>query len=289
MNIDWNAYRHFAQQHFPDLLQPRAIDSHKGSHGTAGIIGGNVGMSGAVIMTAKAALKLGAGKVKIGFVQEHLPMPILESQPEIMLYTAQELLQQQDISAWAIGCGMGTDANAFHILQTLSESHLQKPVVWDADALNLLSQYTKFHILLKPNHILTPHPTEAARLLQQKTAEIQAQRTLAALSLYQQYQCISVLKGHHTLVQITDTQYYLNESGNAGLATAGSGDVLAGIMVSLLAQGMDSAQAACAAVWLHGVAAEILALQQIGPIGMVATELIDAARLLRNQLLMADN
>lgn len=289
MNIDWNRYRIFAQQHFPDLLTPRAQESHKGTHGTVGIIGGNLGMSGSIIMAAKAALKLGAGKVKIGFVQNTLPMPVLESQPEIMLYTAPELLQQQDISAWVIGCGMGTDTNAVNILQTLSENHLQKPVVWDADALNLLTEHIKFHILLKPHHIITPHPTEAARLLHQKTATIQAQRTLAAFNLYQQYQCISVLKGHQTLVQITDTQYYLNESGNTGLATAGSGDVLAGMMVSLLAQGMDCAQAACAAVWLHGVAAEILALQQIGPIGMVATELIDAARLLRNQLLVTDN
>ncbi|QJQ52158.1 MULTISPECIES: NAD(P)H-hydrate dehydratase [Vitreoscilla] len=289
MNIPWHIYRSFAQQHFPDVLKPRAKDSHKGTHGTVGIIGGNVGMSGSVIMAAKAALKLGAGKVKIGFVQNSLPMPVLESQPEIMLYTAQQLLQQQDINAWLIGCGMGTDNNACHILQTLSEHQLHKPIVWDADALNLLAKYTKFHTLLNSNHIITPHPTEAARLLQQQTAEIQAQRTLAALNLYQQYHCISVLKGYQTLVQITDTQYYLNESGHAGLATAGSGDVLAGMMVSLLAQGMDCAQAACAAVWLHGVAAEILSLQQIGPIGMVATELIDAARQLRNQLLMTDN
>ena len=107
------------------------------------------------------------------------------------------------------------------------------------------------------------------------------------IQLSERYACISVLKGHHSLVKIPNQAVYENLSGNPGLATAGSGDILSGFMTSLLAQGINPAIAASAAVWIHGAAAEILALQNIGPIGMVATELVDAARLLRNQLTLA--
>ena len=158
-------------------------------------------------------------------------------------------------------------------------------VVWDADALNLFSLHPDLQTAIQKQHIITPHPTEAARLLQVSTAEIQANRHAAVAQLCERLGCISVLKGHHSLVQAaTAENAYVNLSGNAGLATAGSGDILSGFMTSLLAQGIQPAIAAPAAVWIHAAAAEVLALQSIGPIGMVATELIDAARLLRNQL-----
>ncbi|UOO88490.1 NAD(P)H-hydrate dehydratase [Vitreoscilla massiliensis] len=286
----WETYQHFARQHFPELCQQRPVDSHKGTFGTVAIIGGNIGMSGAVIMAARAALKLGAGKVKIGFAQDSLPLPVLENQPEIMLYTADALLQHQDISAWSIGCGLDTDTRALHTMHLARErfqtdTHAQ--VVWDADALNLFSLHEDLQAAIQSQHIITPHPTEAARLLHTTTASIQADRKTAVAQLQQRFGCISVLKGHHSLVQVAAQNAYVNLSGNAGLATAGSGDILSGFMTSLLAQGMDADIAAPAAVWLHAAAAEVLALQKIGPIGMVATELIDAARFLRNQLSVA--
>ena len=286
----WKPYQQFAQQHFPELCQQRPVNSHKGTFGTVAIIGSNTDMSGAVIMAARAALKMGAGKVKIGFAQDHLPLPVLETQPEIMLYTAQELLQHTDISAWSVGCGLDTNARSLQLMQQAQQrfqAETNSLVVWDADALNLFSLHPNLQAAIQKQHIITPHPTEAARLLKMSTAEIQANRHAAVVKLCERFTCISVLKGHHSLVKIPNQTVYENQTGNPGLATAGSGDILSGFMTSLLAQGIDPAIAASAAVWIHGAAAEILALQNIGPIGMVATELVDAARLLRNQLTLA--
>ena len=286
----WKPYQQFAQQHFPELCQQRPVNSHKGTFGTVAIIGGSTGMSGAAIMAAQAALKLGAGKVKIGFAQDSLPLPVLEAQPEIMLYTAQELLQHTDISAWSVGCGLDTNARSLQLMQQAQQrfqAEVNSLVVWDADALNLLSLHPNLQAAIQKQHIITPHPTEAARLLKMSTAEIQANRHAAVVKLCERFACISMLKGHLSLVKIPNQTVYENQTGNPGLATAGSGDILSGFMTSLLAQGINPAIAASAAVWLHGAAAEILALQNIGPIGMVATELVNAARLLRNQLTLA--
>ena len=286
----WKPYQQFAQQHFPELCQQRPVNSHKGTFGTVAIIGGSTGMSGAAIMAAQAALKLGAGKVKIGFAQDSLPLPVLEAQPEIMLYTAQELLQHTDISAWSVGCGLDTNARSLQLMQQAQQrfqAEVNSLVVWDADALNLLSLHPNLQAAIQKQHIITPHPTEAARLLKMSTAEIQANRHAAVVKLCERFACISMLKGHLSLVKIPNQTVYENQTGNPGLATAGSGDILSGFMTSLLAQGINPAIAASATVWLHGAAAEILALQNIGPIGMVATELVNAARLLRNQLTLA--
>ncbi len=283
----WKPYQQFAQQHFPELCQQRPVNSHKGTFGTVAIIGGHTGMSGAVIMAARAALKMGAGKVKIGFAQDRLPLPVLEAQPEIMLYTAQELLQHTDISTWSVGCGLDTHARSLQLMQQAQQrfqTEANSLVVWDADALNLFSQHPDLQAAIQIQHIITPHPTEAARLLNVSTTEIQADRHAAVAQLCERLGCISVLKGHHSLVQAPAENAYVNLSGNAGLATAGSGDILSGFMTSLLAQGIQPAIAAPAAVWIHAAADEVLALQNIGPVGMVATELIDAARLLRNEL-----
>ena len=286
----WKPYQQFAQQHFPELCQQRPVNSHKGTFGTVAIIGGSTGMSGAAIMAAQAALKLGAGKVKIGFAQDSLPLPVLEAQPEIMLYTAQEVLQHTDISAWSVGCGLDTNARSLQLMQQAQQrfqAEVNSLVVWDADALNLLSLHPNLQTAIRKQHIITPHPTEAARLLKMSTAEIQANRHAAVVKLCERFACISMLKGHLSLVKIPNQTVYENQTGNPGLATAGSGDILSGFMTSLLAQGINPAIAASATVWLHGAAAEILALQNIGPIGMVATELVNAARLLRNQLTLA--
>ena len=283
----WKPYQQFAQQHFPELCQQRPVNSHKGTFGTVAIIGGHTGMSGAVIMAARAALKMGAGKVKIGFAQDCLPLPVLETQPEIMLYTAQELLQHTDINAWSVGCGLDTHACSLQLMQQAQQrfqAEANSLVVWDADALNLFSQHPDLQAAIQKQHIITPHPTEAARLLNVSTTKMQADGHAAVAQLCERLGCISVLKGHHSLVQAPAENAYVNLSGNAGLATAGSGDILSGFMTSLLAQGIQPAIAAPAAVWIHAAAAEVLALQNIGPVGMVATELIDAARLLRNQL-----
>ena len=135
--------------------------------------------------------------------------------------------------------------------------------------------------------ILTPHPSEAARLLGYSTEEIQANREEAALELSEKYFSRIVLKGHQSVIAAPDEELIINQSGNPGLATAGSGDVLSGMIISLLAQGLAADEAVAGGVWLHGAAADLLALNQIGPIGLCSGEIAEAARFLRNLLVAA--
>ncbi|HFC1394169.1 TPA: NAD(P)H-hydrate dehydratase, partial [Neisseria gonorrhoeae] len=157
-------------------------------------------------------------------------------------------------------------------------------VVLDADALNILSTDAETRNLARgcKNLILTPHPAEAARLLGTTVAQVQADRTAAVRKIGAILGATVVLKGHKTLVAASDTEIYVNESGNAGLATAGSGDVLGGIIGSLLAQGVPVFEAACAGAWLHGAAADVIKESAGIAAGLSAGEIAPAARWLRN-------
>lgn len=271
---------------FPELLQARHPESHKGTHGTLAVIGGASGMSGAVVLAATAAIYQGCGKVWAGFCQPALPFPIMPERPEIMLATAADLAQRADISAWALGCGMGQSEQAAALLaQVLAKR--SEALLLDADALNLLAQSPALQQAAAQHGrlVLTPHPTEAARLLACHTEDIQSDRPAAAAELSRRFQAVAVLKGRHTLTTAPDGRLHTNPSGNAGLATAGSGDVLSGIIGSLLAQGLPPLAAARAGVWLHGAAADLLRDNGIGEVGMLAGELAPAARWLRNRLI----
>lgn len=270
---------------FPELLQARHPESHKGTHGTLAIIGGASGMSGAIVLAATAALYQGCGKVWAGFCQHTLPFAVMPERPEIMLATAADLAQRADISAWAVGCGMGQSEQAVALLTQVLAT--PQPLLLDADALNLLAQSPALQQTAAQHGrlILTPHPTEAARLLSCSTEDVQANRAEAAAELSRRFQAVAALKGHHTLIATPDGRLYTNLSGNPGLATAGSGDVLSGIIGSLLAQGLAPFAAAQAGVWLHGAAADLLRDNGIGEVGMLAGELAPAARWLRNRLI----
>ena len=178
------------------------------------------------------------------------------------------------------GAGM-SDASRQLLEQTTAAAiHTDAPLLLDADALNLLAVETMF---LPNNVVLTPHPLEAARLLGITVEEVQGNRYLAASNIAERYGSYVVLKGAKTVVCTPDGRIvYENDSGNPGLATAGSGDVLSGLMAALLAQHLPMQDAACAAVWMHGTAAELLAARGIGPIGLTAGEIADAVRELRN-------
>lgn len=268
---------------FPQLCRPRAADSHKGSHGTAALIGGSEGMAGAAVLAATAALKGGAGKVWLGFARHTVPLPYLPDRPEIMTAPADALLERTDLSVYAVGCGLGTAPHARSLLErtVACAAGRQKPLLLDADALNLLAAAP----LPLPGHtILTPHPLEAARLLGSSTAEVQANRRAAAVRLAERYGCHIVLKGQATLTATPQGRIQENDSGNPGLATAGSGDVLSGLIAALLAQNLPLHEAAAGGVWLHGAAADLLAARGTGPIGLAAGELPDAVREIRNLL-----
>ncbi|MFD4838068.1 NAD(P)H-hydrate dehydratase [Achromobacter sp. NPDC058515] len=267
----------------PALFAPRQPDTHKGSFGTVGVVGGGPGMTGAALLAARAALKTGAGKVLVGFAQEACPLACDPIQPELMLRDFRSLLgDDPGVTAWAAGCGIGTSALAANALSELFVLRREAPLVLDADGLNLLARGD-----IRPNWgagpvVLTPHPAEAGRLLGVSTAQVQGDRPGAAWQLAQRYKAWVVLKGAGTVVCAPDGGLQVNTSGNPGLATAGTGDVLAGMLASLIAQKLPLEQAVPGAVWLHGAAADALVARGIGPIGLTAGELADAARILRN-------
>ena len=271
---------------FPLAFKVRSEDTHKGIFGTLAVVGGATGMSGAPILAASAAMYLGCGKVWAGFNQETLPFAVIAGFPEIMLDTADSLAKRQDISAWVVGCGLGTGRAAVGTLAGILTEHADSQMLLDADALNILSVNAEIRSMARgcKNLILTPHPAEAARLLGTTAAQVQADRTAAVRKIGEIFGATVVLKGHKTLVAAPDTEIYVNHSGNAGLATAGSGDVLGGIVGSLLAQGLKPFEAACAGVWLHGAAADVIKESAGIKAGLLAGEIAPAARWLRNDI-----
>jgi hydroxyethylthiazole kinase-like uncharacterized protein yjeF len=267
---------------FAAQLKPRLKNSHKGSFGSAGILGGAPSMVGAVFLAGRAALKLGAGRVYAGLLDHQAP-GVDPLQPELMLRRPAALLQTP-LAALACGPGLGVSLEASELLETAIG--LDLPLVLDADALNLISSEGNLQVALASRSnpaILTPHPAEAARLLECSTAEVQADRFAAARQIAERYRCHVALKGCGTVVTAADGRWWINTTGNPGMATAGMGDVLSGIIVALLAQGWPGLPALLAAVHLHGAAADRLVANGSGPIGLTAHETIDAARNLLNE------
>lgn len=263
---------------FAAALPGRRHASHKGSFGTLAVIGGSIGMVGAPLLGARAALHLGAGRVHIGFLTDPAP-PFDPVHPELMLHPV-DRLELAEMSALVVGPGMGTGDDARGWLETALRAGA--PTVLDADALNLLAADAALAAIARAGtapRVLTPHPLEAARLMGATVAEIQRDRLAAARTLAAQWQAVVVLKGSGTVIAAPgEPAITLNPTGNAGLATAGTGDVLAGMIGALLAQGMAAEPAALAAVWLHGRAADRLVASGEGPAGLTAGELPRAAR-----------
>jgi hydroxyethylthiazole kinase-like uncharacterized protein yjeF len=269
----------------PELLQcvlPRPHNFHKGKAGSVGVLGGAHGMLGAAVLAGRAALKLGAGKVFLGLLADH-PPAVDYLQPELMLRTPRELLEAGMVTVFAAGPGMGTGKSAEQLLREVLDASV--PLVLDADALNVVAASKTLQTRLPKRSapcVLTPHPAEAARLLGCATAAVQADRVKAAIELAQRYRAIAVLKGNGSVIADPDGTWLINTSGNPGMASAGMGDVLTGMIASLLAQGAGARAATAAAVWLHGAAADALARNGAGPIGISAGELIAPARALLN-------
>lgn len=267
-----------------NIVKPiRKEGAHKGENGSVAIIGGSKGMVGAVLLAARAALLSGAGRVYASFLAEDAPKVDL-MHPEIMVRELEMVTSLAQLNCVVIGPGLGNSAEATAQL----DFWLRQPInlVIDADALNLISSDNVLSILLaqrKGASIITPHPGEAARLLQKTSKEIQENRLKSALILAQQYNTICVLKGKDTVIAHHE-QHYTNTTGNAGLASGGTGDVLSGIIGSLIAQGLDALEAAKTGVWLHGAAADSLVKNGLGPIGLTASEVALEARQLLNTL-----
>ncbi|MFM9912298.1 MAG: NAD(P)H-hydrate dehydratase [Methylophilaceae bacterium] len=256
----------------PYSLPTRKNNSHKGSNGSVAVIGGAAGMVGAAFLAAKAALLAGSGRVYCHLLAADAPLLDLDM-PEIMLRPAYMEAIAKDVNALVIGMGMGRSTQAIELLRNCLQH--PAPLVLDADALHLLDETM---LQKHGNAILTPHPGEAAALLHCDTAVIQADRIQAALKIASRYNAITVLKGAGSVIATPDGRWFINASGNPGLAAAGMGDVLAGVIGGLLAQGLSAEQAALSGVYLHGLAADKLGIK----VGLTASEIALEVRQLLN-------
>lgn len=239
---------------FPRVLRPRAKNSHKGDYGSVAVIGGTDGMIGASILAARAALISGAGRVTLECRAEHAPHVDMVY-PEIMFAT--KPVNLEDFDAIVLGCGLGTSAEAkARVIEALN---CQKPLILDADALNIIAADIKLQDMVLARRaptVLTPHPGEAARLLRRDTAGVTADRVAACRELAVQTGAIVVLKGAGTVISMRSSRTWINPTGSPMLATGGSGDVLAGMIGAMFAQGYDMVESVLAAVYFHGLSAE---------------------------------
>jgi NAD(P)H-hydrate epimerase len=268
-----------------EWLPPRPPDAHKGRFGHVLVVGGSVGLAGAPMMAAEAALRVGAGLCSVAVPQSiyaaaagtlreamvhplpHLPEGCLSAQS---IDAMEPLLERA--SVLAIGPGWSTLPPAREALRKLL-SIVQVPCVIDADALNCLALEPDLLPAEHPPLVLTPHPGEMARLMHTDTATVQANRLESALQASRRFGAVVALKGARTVVATPEGRIWVNPTGNAGMATGGSGDVLTGVIAGLLAQGLDAEHSAASGVYLHGLAGD-LAAQEVGMAGMIAGDII---------------
>lgn len=262
---------------FAEYLQPRPRDAHKGDFGHVLIVGGDAGYSGAVRLAAEAALRTGAGLVSVATHAVHAAV-LNSTCPEIMCHAVQKsadlvpLLQRASVVV--LGPGLGRSAWGKELFQLVLMQ--QQPLVIDADGLNQLAEVPQHNA----NWILTPHPGEAGRLLGVKTEQVQQDRLAAIGQLQQRYGGVVVLKGAGTLVLGPEGKTSMCAAGNPGMATAGMGDVLSGVIGSLTAQHLPLEIAATLGVELHASAGDLAAKE--GERGMIASDLMPFLRRLMN-------
>jgi NAD(P)H-hydrate epimerase len=268
----------------PDL-PPRPPEAHKGTFGHVLVIAGSRGMSGAATLAGRGALRGGAGLVSLAVPEGLLPI-VAAAEPSYLTLPLPEdaagkisaegsgalLARAGRMDAVAIGPGLG-QSKGLRQLTALLYTELWAPLVVDADALNLLSAGQEPFARHNGPRVLTPHPGEFARMTRSTTADIQSRRLEVAASFAAAHQVVLVLKGAGTI--ITDgSRYRVNTTGNSGMATGGSGDVLTGLITSLLGQGMDPFSAACLGVHVHGLAGDLAAAELTGR-GLIASDLPD--------------
>ncbi|MCK9443672.1 MAG: NAD(P)H-hydrate dehydratase [Tissierellaceae bacterium] len=268
------------------LLPKREQESHKGDFGRVAIIGGSKGMTGAPYLSSMAALRTGAGLVYtlvpavLDFIMsikltEAIIKPIedgdkghftRESLPQI-------LRSLEDMNVVAIGPGMGADKDRYLLVKELIQKY-KGPIVIDADGINCLS-YGPEVLMLNNQIVITPHAGEMARLLGKEAYEIEENRIYYSKYISNKYNIVVILKGHNTIVSSPKGEVFINKTGNSGMATAGSGDVLTGIVSSFIAQGLNPFEASKLAVYCHGLAGDMVKLNK-GEHGLIATDIVES-------------
>ncbi|WP_408955557.1 NAD(P)H-hydrate dehydratase [Natroniella sp. ANB-PHB2] len=266
-------------------LAVRKQNTHKGNYGRLLVVAGSQGMTGAAMLTAQASLKVGAGLVTVGApsslnpilesrLVEAMTYPLAETEQAILALKAEQQIEEllSDKDLLAIGPGLGQGEQLTTLIHNLLKS-VDIPLVIDADGLNAIQD---LELLAKREAltILTPHPGELARMLDLTVGQIEEDRIGLARKLARQYQVLLVLKGAQTVVATPTGQVYVNLTGNAGLATGGSGDFLTGMIAGLAVQGLEEVTATIIAVYLHGLAAD-LAKDKLTEYSLVPTDLLD--------------
>ena len=250
------------------IIEKREKEIHKGDCGRILIVAGSHGMAGAAILAATAALRTGSGLVQVAIPKELFPI-VQVGIPEATCLERD--LRKIDLSLYdaiAVGPGLGQSDESIDTVKYLFENYDGKMVL-DADGLNILAYNNLFDLIKdKENIVITPHMGEARRLI----GHLKEERKETAIELYRKTKAITVLKGHATVVATDNEKTYINTTGNPGMATAGSGDVLTGIITSLLGQGKSAKEAALAGVFVHGLAGD-LAAETVGEYGLIAGDI----------------
>lgn len=255
------------------FIKKRNKDIHKGNCGKILIIAGSKGMTGAAVLCARAALRSGAGLVRVSIPEELFPIIQIGVPEATCIARERSLNELMQYDAVAIGPGLGDDEQDGLLVKRILELY-DKPIVIDADGLNLLSSDLALMKNSKAKIIITPHPGEAARLLKVKVSDINKDRLRSATELATATGAVTVLKGAGSVVATPEEITYINTTGNPGMATGGSGDVLTGLITALLGQGLDRVAAATAGVYLHGLAGDLKA-NQIGEYGLIASDIAE--------------
>ena len=266
------------------MIPRRPLDAHKGQSGHVLIVAGSRGMSGAAVLTARGALRAGAGLVTVAIAASEQPV-VTHQIPEALtlllpdspagvitdgaLAVLVNYLEERAISALAVGPGLSVGSGVAHVVRGILKDW-EQPLVLDADGLNNINVADLGGDY--PRLIITPHPGELAHLLKIERDAVKRDRVRVAENTAQDHQLVCVLKGRHTV--ITDGKHTcLNPTGNPAMATGGMGDVLTGMIASFLAQGLGALEAACAGVYLHGLAGD---LDRISDRGLLASDVADA-------------
>jgi len=267
-------------------IEPREADSHKGTYGRVLVVAGSQTMNGAAYLSCMGAARAGAGLVVLGapsysarILAAQLPCCLVQPCPQTENGAFSEasgkilLAASQRAEVTAIGPGLSRDEQTKRMLISLLQQ-IETPIVLDADGLNAVAEDLYAIDGRDKRIVVTPHPREMARLMGVRSAvEVQQNRVKSAMVFAERYDTITVLKGHETIVTDGD-RMFLNPTGNPGMASGGTGDVLTGVIAGLIAQGLDTFDAARLGVYVHGLAGD-LAAERLGQISLVATDLLD--------------
>ncbi|MBK2106618.1 NAD(P)H-hydrate dehydratase [Francisella philomiragia] len=278
---EYQVYKNDIQDINLNNILRKKKNTNKGTYGNLAIIGGNIGMNGALQLAGKSSLYSGCGKVSMISLDKDFRADI--SIPELMTKPLEIISKNLAIfSALVVGVGFDTTDDSQQVLELIIDD-LTQPAIFDADALNIIStnQQIREKFIQLENKIITPHPAEAARLLGCTTKEVQDDRFVAVRALAKKYNSTVVLKGAGSLICKSD-EIYINATGNQGMAVAGQGDVLSGIIGAFLAQGLDTLSASRLAVYVHGLAGDNIVKKLGGYVGIFPSRVAEEISIILN-------